>query len=467
MAQSQKTSIVALLKPVAVMGWPMVLTQLFIMGTGFIDTAMAGRYSAVDLAGVSLGGNFMWPLFFLATGISMALMPITSQLHGADRVNEVGHQLRQNLWLCLINSTGLIVALQYATEIFLYAGIDLRTAQIAGDYLHGLSFGVPPVIFYISFRYVLEGLGHTRPPMIIAASILPLNALLNYVLIYGKFGFPELGGVGCGYATAIVFWVELSFMLLFLRKPYFRATRFFAVFEWPHLQTMAKIFKLGLPIALTVFLEMALFGVIALFIAKIGVTEMAAHSIAGNLNWMTYVIPMAIGNAASIRIGFLIGRDELDAARDTGWAMLKFAIGYALTISVLLVALRYPLVSVYTTDAAVTAVAVVLLLFIAVYQIVDDTQAVLVSALRGYKDTTVPMVISLVSYWGLALPLGYVLAEGVASNAPLGVYGYWAGLTLALAVVAVGAGLRLRYISSNYQRIRQLSAATTEQAAID
>ena len=133
----------------------------------------------------------------------------------------------------------------------------------------------------------------------------------------------------------------------------------------------------------------------------------------------------------------------------------------------MLVALRYPLVSVYTTDAAVTAVAVVLLLFIAVYQIVDDTQAVLVSALRGYKDTTVPMVISLVSYWGLALPLGYVLAEGIAGNAPLGVYGYWTGLTLALAVVAVGAGLRLRYISSNYQRIRQLSAATTKQAAID
>ena len=464
MAHSQKTSLIALLKPVAVLGWPMVLTQLFIMGTGFIDTAMAGRYSAVDLAGVSLGGNFMWPLFFLATGISMALMPITSQLHGAERVDEVGHQLRQNLWLCLINSTGLIIALQYATEIFLYAGIDLHTAQIAGDYLYALSFGVPPVIFYISFRYVLEGLGHTRPPMIIAASILPLNALLNYVLIYGKFGFPELGGVGCGYATAIVFWVELSFMLLFLRKPYFRATRFFSVFEWPHLQTMAKIFKLGLPIALTVFLEMALFGVIALFIAKIGVTEMAAHSIAGNLNWMTYVIPMAIGNAASIRIGFLIGTDDLDAARATAWAMLKFAIGYALTVSVLLVALRYQLVSVYTTDIAVTSVAVVLLLFIAVYQIVDDTQAVLVSVLRGYKDTTVPMVISLISYWGLALPLGYGLAEGLLGNVPMGVYGYWTGLTLALAFVAVGAGLRLRYISNDYMRIRQLSAAEAKSA---
>ena len=465
MVKTEQTSLVALLRPVAVLGWPMVLTQLFIMGTGFIDTAMAGHYGAVDLAGVAVGGNFMWPLFFLATGVSMALMPITSQLHGANRVAEVGHQLRQSLWLCLINSVFLIAALQYATHIFLYAGIDAQTAQIAGDYLYGLSWGIPPVIFYISFRYVLEGLGHTRPPMIIAASILPLNALFNYVLIYGKFGFPELGGVGCGYATAMVFWIELAFMLLVLRKPYFRATQFFANFEGPRLQTMGKIFKLGLPIALTVFLEMALFGVITLFIAKIGVTEMAAHSIAGNLNWMTYVIPMAMGNAASIRIGFLIGRDELDAARDTGWAMLKFAIGYALTISVLLVALRYSLVSVYTTDAAVTAVAVVLLLFIAVYQIVDDTQAVLVSALRGYKDTAVPMVISLISYWLLALPLGYALAEGLLGNAPLGVYGYWTGLTLSLAVVAVGAGLRLRYISNNYLRIRQLSASETAVAS--
>ena len=467
MVQTEQTSLVALLRPVAVLGWPMVLTQLFIMGTGFIDTAMAGRYGAVDLAGVALGGNFMWPLFFLATGISMALMPITSQLHGANRVAEVGHQLRQSLWLCLINSIFLIVALQYATHIFLYAGIDAHTAQIAGDYLYGLSWGIPPVIFYISFRYVLEGLGHTRPPMIIAASILPLNALLNYVLIYGKFGFPELGGVGCGYATAVVFWIELAFMLLFLRKPYFRATQFFANFEGPRLQTMGKIFKLGLPIALTVFLEMALFGVIGAFVAKIGVTEMAAHSIAGNLNWMTYVIPMAMGNAASIRIGFLIGSDDLHTARATAWAMLKFAIVYALGISVLLVALRYQLVNVYTTDVAVTAVAVVLLLFIAVYQIVDDTQVVLVSALRGYKDTTVPMVISLISYWLLALPLGYALAEGLLGNTPLGVYGYWTALTLALAVVAIGAALRLRYISSNFQRIRQLSKADAEAVPVD
>ena len=147
--------------------------------------------------------------------------------------------------------------------------------------------------------------------------------------------------------------------------------------------------------------------------------------------------------------------------------MLKFAIVYALGISVLLVALRYQLVNVYTTDVAVTAVAVVLLLFIAVYQIVDDTQVVLVSALRGYKDTTVPMVISLISYWLLALPLGYALAEGLLGNTPLGVYGYWAGLTLALAVVAIGAALRLRYFSSNFQRIRQLSKADAEAVPID
>ena len=248
MNQANNTSFYALLKPVAVLGWPMVLTQLFIMGTGFIDTAMAGHYSAVDLAGVSLGGNLMWPLFFLATGISMALVPITSQLHGANRVGHIGHQLRQSLWLCLINSVVLIMVLRQASYLFLWAGIDAHTAQIAGDYLLGLSWGIPPVIFYISLRYVLEGLGQTRPPMIIAASILPLNALLNYALIYGKFGLPELGGVGCGYATAIVFWVELGFMSLFLRKPYFRATRFFAVFEWPQWHTIGKIFKLGFPL---------------------------------------------------------------------------------------------------------------------------------------------------------------------------------------------------------------------------
>lgn len=448
------------LKEVLHLGWPMVLTQLFIMATGFLDTAMAGHYSSVDLAGVSLGGNIMWPTFLLLTGTTMALTPIASQLRGARKSQQVGHQIRQGMWICLVTSSLLILALLNAAPIYAFAGVDPAAADIAVAYLEALAWGVPPVVFYVALRHCSEGLGKTRPPMIIAASVLPLNALLNYAFIYGEFGFPEMGGVGCGWATAIVFWVEFLAMLLVIRLPYFRQTGLFEKFEWPQWATIRSIVGVGAPIGFSIFLEMAVFSVIALLIARIGVEAVAANTIAGNINWLTYVIPMSLGSAASIRVGFHVGAHNLAAARATSATVYKFSIGYALVVSVLLIAFRYVLISVYTTDPAVIDIAATLLLFIAVYQLVDDSQAVTIGALRGYKDTRVPMIYALVGYWLIALPLGYCLAEGIVlpGLAP-GVYGYWSGLTVGLAIVAVCVGLRLWHISGNRHKVMRLAAS--------
>jgi MATE family multidrug resistance protein len=184
---------------------------------------------------------------------------------------------------------------------------------------------------------------------------------------------------------------------------------------------------------------------------------MAAHSIAGNLNWLTYVIPMGMGSAAGIRVGFLVGSNDLLAARVTAGAVLKFAVGYALVVSVLLVVLRFSLVQIYTTDIDVIEMAATLLILIAVYQLVDDTQAVMIGSLRGYKDTTMPMVFSLVGYWVLALPLGYVLATGLLTGDTLGVYGYWLGITAGLAVVAIMVATRLWRMSADPVKILRLA----------
>ncbi len=448
------------LKAVLQLGWPMVLTQLFIMATGFLDTAMAGHYSSVDLAGVSLGGNILWPFFMLLTGLTMALTPITSQLRGAGRTQDIGHQVRQGLWISLINSSLLVVVLLNASPLYAFVGVDAASAAIAADYLEAVAWGIPPVVLYVALRHVSEGLGQTRPPMIIAASVLPLNAALNYALIYGEFGLPELGGVGCGWATAVVFWVELLMMLFVMRLPYFRETGLLAYFEGPKAKTISSIVKIGTPIGFAVFLEMALFSVIGLLIARIGVNAVAANTIAGNLNWLTFVIPMSIGSAASIRVGFYVGANSLSAARATSATVYKFSLVYALVVSALLVTFRYSLIGIYTNDPAVVEVAATLLLFIAVYQIVDDSQAVTIGALRGYKDTQVPMYIGLVGYWFIALPVGHGLAEELIfpGLAP-GVYGYWSGLTLGLSVVAMCVGLRLWHISGNDEKITRMPAA--------
>ncbi len=445
------------IKPVLILGWPMILTQLFIMGTGFVDTVMAGRYSATDLAGVSLAGNVLWPCFMLLTGVTMALSPITSQLRGSGRVADVGRQVRQGLWLCLGSSTVLVSILLNADFLFRLVEIDAEVATIASAYLVAVSWGIPPIILYVALRHTSEGLGVTRPPMLIAGSVLPLNALLNYAFVYGNWGAPELGGVGCGWATAIVFWVEFLLMIFVVRMRHFRLTNTFGTFARPDLAIMRDILKLGVPIGIAIFLEMAMFAVVSFLIAALGVIPMAAHSIAGNLNWLTYVIPMGIGSAAGIRVGFLVGSNDLLAARVTAGAVLKFAVGYALVVSVLLVVLRFSLVQIYTTDIDVIEMAATLLILIAVYQLVDDTQAVMIGSLRGYKDTTMPMVFSLVGYWVLALPLGYVLATGLLTGDTLGVYGYWLGITAGLAVVAIMVATRLWRMSADPVKILRLA----------
>ncbi len=440
------------------LGGPMILTQLFIMLNGLIDSAMAGRYQSVDLAGVSLGGMMLWPFFMLLTGTTMAMTPIASQLRGANRTTQIGHQIRQALWICLFTSTILLIILLNVSPIYKAAGVDPAAADIAAGYLSAVAWGAPAIVFYVALRNVSEGLGRTVPPMIISGVVLPLNAFLNYALIYGKFGFPELGGVGCGYATAIIFWVQLAMMLFVIRQPYFKQTQLFARVEGPHPPTLFEILRVGLPIGFTVFLEMAVFSVVGMLIARIGVAEVAANSIAGNINWATYVIPMSLGAAASIRVGFHVGAGDYGAARATAATVYKFSIGYALVVSCLVIGLRYPLIGIFTTDPVVIEIAANLLIFIAIYQLVDDSQAVTIGALRGYKDTRMPMYAGLIGYWFIAVPIGYSLAEGlIAPGVAPGVYGYWTGLTVGLTLVAVAVGVRLWKTSADHDKISTLA----------
>ena len=476
------------------LGAPIMATQACIMGMGFLDTAMAGRYGAVDLAGVTLAGTILWPVFLLMTGVTMAVMPIVSQLVGARRTTECGEVIRHGVWVALGGSLVTIVIIRSAGPLFTLMNADPEVVSIATGYLQAASWGMPGAMAYVVLRQSSEGLGQTRPPMIIAVLALALNAPLNYVLIYGALGMPALGGVGCGWATSAVMWFELGLMLLVTRRPYFRATGFlgraaqpsnepglaasngplrptglsprlspnrlakaFSVWlEW-RWDTTLRILKLGLPIGCTIFLEAAIFAAVSVLIAGHGVTALAGHSIAANLNWGTYVIPMCLGSAAAIRVGFHVGGGNLVGARRVSAAAFRLSLAYALVVSVVLIGLRFHLVGIYTTDAEVIAVAANLLIFIAVYQIFDDTNATMVGALRGYKDTRVPMLISLVGYWIIALPLGVALAKGWLGLPAVGVYGYWSGLTLGLFLVAACMAVRLRRTSRDLERIDQLA----------
>lgn len=436
------------------LGVPMMITQFFIMGMGFVDTVMAGRYSAADLAGAALGGNVFWPVFMFMIGLTMALTPMVAQLRGAGQVGDSGEMIRQGLWIAFF--CGLVMAgILIAVEPF-YRWLDVEPAviDIAIGYMLACATGVVPALLYVTLRFTTEGLGHTKPPMLIAGCALALNIPVNYIFIYGKLGMPELGGVGCGVATAVVFWFELLLMLFVTRLPFFRATGLMDRFSWPNLGTILEILRVGLPIGTSSFLGMMIFSLIGFLIALIGVNEMAAHTIAGNINWMTFVTPMALGSAISIRIGFATGaRDPATILRVQKASLLLILI-YAVMATGLLVAFRHFMVQLYTTDTAVLHIAANLLLFVAIYQIFDDLLAGFNGALRGFKDTLAPMLISLVSYWLVSLPIGYFLSEGVPGLiAPQGVYGYWAALTFGLFITCISVGLRLLYTTRKQLRL--------------
>ena len=427
------------------------------MGMGFMDTAMAGHYASVHLAGVALGSNVLWPTFLLLSGFTMSVTPIAAQLVGGGRTSEAGATVRQGLLLAAAASVPALLIVFYVDPVFRWFGIDPAAAHIASRYLHAAGFGLPAGLCYILLRGASEGLGHTVGPMLIAALALVLNALLNYTLVYGAFGAPELGGEGCGWATAIVMWFELGAIVLLARRPYFRATGLWARFDAPSWRQMRHILKVGVPIGLSSFVGMALFTSIGFMVASLGVNPLAAHTIAGHINWATFVIPMSLGTAAGIRIGFYVGGGNYAAAAKVARTAFLISLGYAVVVSVLLVLLREHVVAIYSNDQAVTGLAATLIFVIAFYQVFDDTQGTMAGALRGYKDTRAPMIYSLLGYWALALPLGWMLGFGLWGLPNLGVFGFWIALSVGLAAVAVAMGVRLYRTSRNPVRIARLS----------
>ena len=460
---SSRAAHVAEAKALLRLGAPIALTQFFIMAMGFLDTAMAGHYAAVHQAGVGLGGYVLWPTFMLLAGCTMSVTPMVAQMVGAGRGSDTGAVVRQGLIVGGIGSVLAVLAVVNGGVLFAAAGVEAATADVAERYLKAAAFGLPPVMIYMVLRHGAEGLGRTVGPMVIAALALTLNAVLNYAFIYGRFGAPELGGEGCGWATAIVMWFELVAIALLWRRRPFRATGLWqradhgGATEVPAGRHIARILKIGLPIGLSSFVGMGLYAAVGILIGGLGVVPVAAHNIAGHINWATFVAPMALGSAAGIRIGFHVGGGDFAGAARVARTAFLLSIGYAVTISVALVLARNVVVLVYSNDVAVIGVAATLILFIAVYQIFDDAQATMAGSLRGYKDTRVPMLYSVVGYWLLAFPVGLALGYGWWNVPELGVYGFWIGLSVGLAAVAVAMGLRLVSTSRNEERIEVLS----------
>ena len=446
------------IRSLGVLAVPIIITQLAQMGMGVADAIMAGRVSATDLAGIALGGNLYWPLMLLMSGIVMAVTPSVSQLHGAGRIGDAGAVVRQALWIAVCGGAMVTLLLQNVEPAYRLFGVDERAIPVAASYLRAASLGLPAMLAYVALRCLCEGMSWTRPAMFIGLSMLALKVPLNWLFIHGQpaLGIPAMGGVGCGWSTAIVMAWSLVAMTIVASTSRVRASGVFSTISKPEPAEIARLLRLGLPIGLALFVEVAFFSGATLLIGRLGVETVAAHQIAFNIVGVTFMVPLALGMAATIRVGFNVGANDLDGARRSAWVAASTAVVWGVTFAVTLLVWRYDLVGLYTNEADVVQLAAGLLLLGALFQVFDGPQATLMGTLRGYKDTRAPMLIALVAYWLFGLPVGASLCFGFQSIPGIGVHGMWWGLVVGLAVVACALFTRLARISGDPARIAKL-----------
>jgi len=442
-------------RSLGVLAVPIIIAQLAQMGMGVADAIMAGRVSATDLAGIALGGNLYWPLMLLMSGIVMAVTPSVSQLHGAGRGGDAGAVVRQALWIGVCGGVIVAVLMQNVEPVYRVLGVDERAIPVAAGYLSAASLGLPAMLAYVALRCLCEGMSWTRPAMFIGLRMLAIKVPLNWLFIYGepRLGIPAMGGVGCGWATAIVMTYSLVAMAVTVSVSRVRASGVFSAFSWPDPVAIARMLKLGLPIGLALFLEVACFSAATLLIGRLGVETVAAHQVAFNVVGVTFMVPLALGMAATIRVGYNVGAENLPGARRAAWVAAGTTMVWGTTFAVLLLTLRHDIVALYTTERDVLELAAGLLLLGALFQVFDCSQATLMGALRGYKDTRAPMVIALIAYWVVGLPLGASLCFGAPGIDAIGVHGLWWGLVAGLAVAALTLYARLALIAGDPARV--------------
>ncbi|WP_273852701.1 MATE family efflux transporter [Guptibacillus spartinae] len=439
------------IKLLIVILYPILITQVGLYSMNFVDTIMSGRAGANDLAGVAIGSSLWVPIFTGLSGILLAITPIVSHYIGAKQEERVSFSVLQGIYLSIALSLSILVVGSFILDPILNT-MDLQNnvAQIAKEYLIGLSFGIVPLFIYSVLRSFFDALGQTRTTMLVTLTSLPINVFFNYVLIFGKWGFPKLGGVGAGYASAITYWFILLIALLVVIKVRpFRAYGIFKRFYPVSFSTWKEQLKIGVPIGFSIFFEVSIFAAVTLLMSTYSTETIAAHQAAINFASLLYMIPLSISMALTIAIGFEVGARRLQDAKHYSYMGIAFAVGMALFSALCLFLFNDAVASWYTSNEDVFDLIKVFLIYAIFFQLSDAVAAPIQGALRGYKDVNVTFVMSLISYWVIGLPSGFILAKYTA----FGPYGYWVGLSTGLFVAAITLFLRLRYVQQSTRTV--------------
>ena len=439
---------------------PLVLGQLSAVAMNVVDTLLAGRHGALTLAGVAVGSAVWTIVLLVLLGVLMAVPPFVSQYNGAKQRERIGPLFRQALWLALTMGVGLFALARFGGVLLALMHVDPTVRPEALGFLDAISWGAPAFALYLVCRYLSEGIAWTVPTMVFGIAGLLVLAPLGYALMFGAFGLPELGAAGLGYATTIVLWLQLFGFVAYLAY----ATRFaelelFACFEWPRWSAIRDLLRVGLPMGVTVFMEGSLFVATLLVIGSMGAVPVAAHQIAINVASLCFMVPLGLAMATTVRVGHAAGAGDPSAVRWAAGAGYAIALISQTASAVLMLFGGGAIARIYTDNPAIAALATTLLLYAAAFQYPDGIQAVSAGALRGLKDTTLPMALTLSAYWLLGMPLGYWLGVGLGWGAP----GMWWGLILGLAAAALLLALRFFRLTQHDDR---LMAAVARSATL-
>ena len=420
---------------------PVVLSELGWVTLGIVDTIMVASLGPVAIGAVALGNAVCYPPSLFGIGLLLGLDTLVAQAYGREDHDECHRWMAQGVYLALLVTVPLMLLLGLASLGFVRFGITPEVAGPAAGYLRILTWGTLPLLIYGGTRRYLQGVGQARVITVTYVLANLLNWFGNWVLIYGKLGFPALGVNGSAIATVL----SRTFMgvaMLGFAWRYERRRGHPLFYHWagPSLARLRELVRLGMPAAGQIVLEVGAWNLVTLAAGWLTPVALATQQIVLNYASMTYMVPLGVSAAAAVSVGHAVGAGDAGRARRAGWLALALGTGFMLLAAVVFLVAPALLIEVYTRNPQVLAVGTSLLGLVAAFQIFDGIQTVSTGALRGLGETRIPMLANLFGYWVLGLPLGFTLCFALH----WGIYGMWIGLTLALIVIATALLARWR-----------------------
>ena len=418
---------------------PVVAVQVGLMTMGVVDSIMVGHISAAALAGVALGNVYFFAAVVFGMGALLALDPVVSQAVGARDDPSVARAVQRGMLLALALSVPASLLAATVRPVLAAMGQPADVVPIAAGYVLREIPGIFPFYAFTVFRQTLQALGRMRPIVVVIVLANLANVFLNWALIYGRLGFPELGVNGSAWATTIARWLMAAGIVAFSwdsLRPYLRTL----LPESLRLAPLGRMLALGAPIGMHMQLEFGVFGVVGLLMGRLGTESMAAHQVALNLASLTFMVPLGVSAAATVLVGRAVGRGDEGGARRAARAALSVGTGFMACTALLFLFAPRLLAGMYSRDATVLAVAAALIPLAGVFQVFDGVQAVSSGILRGLADTRTPMLIGLLGFWAVGLPISLWLGFRTS----LGAVGLWWGLVAGLAAVALLLLVRVR-----------------------